>query len=744
MSTLSEHYLNLLKKWFASAEADLSPLPGSENQLVYGTGFESWGVQTQQKAFAAYAIAGCLMKPEDHIAGKTRDEMLTTAIQMLRFSLDSHIEGNSTCTDGNKWGHTWISVLGIERMMTGVDLITPKLPEDLRKLLQKVLVSEADWLLHEYSIVASPDDPGKNKPESNLWNGAFLHRIAILYPDCPNAAEYREKGTAFLFNSISVASDLQNQNIIQGKRIADWHIGGNFQETYALVHHGYMNIGYMVICLSQIAMLHFTCRERGIAAPESLYHHALDLWKLVKKFTYPDGRLLRIGGDTRVRYCYCQDYAISVWLLMADHFADPDCLEFEKHWLETVQKEQDLNEDGSFLGVRLARLKENSPLYYTRLESDRAVTLAQAAFWHAKFENLEKVPAAPQPQNVDFSWHDPFHGALFLRTAENARSWVWMAAKAPFGLCLPWNDSSLAEWDFNASGQILGTGANTIVKLCSHQERMLTNGFITIGKYAMISTTHIGEGQKDDVIAETQIACAALPDRKSMLFMQYSKAPKRVYITSLKGLMLQVPNDLYNNFSRRFISPEETWEFNGLRPPFGPQKLNTKILNIDEKITVELCYGADSLTVNRLPARQIEIRYKAIGGGNLYTEEICSKCFPGLQKYEVGELLLDECFALQTAPPPASLHFLSVSSLSCAPECRFAAFQACDGKTYAMAANFGKEEGTIEFKDKITLCEVETSWSGSQLRLSAGSCHLYMLADRSACENAVQPALLTL
>lgn len=727
MKSRRETYLSMLGKWLVSSEPYLSTLPGNPASLVYGTGYNSWGVQTQQKAFATFAICSALLKDGETLAGKSRDELLDMAVRLLRFNLNSHVEGDSTCTDGSKWGHTWISALGIERMMAGIDMIHGQLPAELQGLLRKVLISEADWLLQEHPIVASPDDPGKNKPESNLWNGALLHRVAMLYPDCPNAAAYREKGSAFLLNSISVPSDRDSAQIIAGKKLSEWHIDANFQETYALVHHGYMNVGYMVICLSQVALLHFSYRERGIAAPKELYHHALDLWKLVKQFTFPDGRLLRIGGDTRVRYCYCQDYAMSVWMLMADHFADPDALRFEQAWLKSVQLEQNLNADGSFLGSRLSRLKEVSPLYYTRLESDRAVSLAQSALWLERFAISEKLPLSSPASRSDFAWYDSFHGALFLRNAENIRSWVWMAARVPFGLCLPLNDSSLAEWDFNCSGQIQGTGMATMVQLGKHQHQLFKDSFVTIGKYAIVSAAQLGEGQKDDTVAETQIACAALPDGKSMLIMQYSKAPARVYVRSLKGLMLQLPNDLFNDFHRSIRTPAETIELNGLEPPYGLRDLNSKILNIDNKLTIELFYGADSLKINRPAERQIVIRYKDAGGGNLYCEEICSKCISGLQKYEADEVLLDECFAVQVGTLPPKTGFLENAGPTCSEECRYAAFAAADGKNYALAANFGAQEGSIEFHEKITLIEEEKDWSGTHLQLPAGTCKLFMI-----------------
>ena len=107
-------------------------------------------------------------------------------------------------------------------------------------------------------------------------------------------------------------------------------------------------------------MLHFNFRERGQTAPPELYHHAEDLWRIVKNFIFPDGRLLRIGGDTRARYTYCQSYAIPMWLLAADLFHDREAAQFERNFLEIMRKEQNDNGDGSFFSKRLDNIRETS------------------------------------------------------------------------------------------------------------------------------------------------------------------------------------------------------------------------------------------------------------------------------------------------------------------------------------------------------------------------------------------------
>lgn len=380
--TGTEAYLRLLENWIKGADPYLYDCPDRPELACYGTGDNTWGVQTNQKALAAYAMVATDDRFDEARVGRSRESVLDTALRLLRFSLHTHIEGTYTCTDGTSWGHTWISVLGVERMMHAVEALEPHLSEDDRSLLRRVLVSESDWLLDHYPIVAGLyNKDGNNRPESNLWNGALLHRTAMMYPDEPRADAYREKGSEFLINSISIPADAEDRAVVDGKAVAERHIGANFFPSYALNHHGYLNVGYMVICLSNMAMLHFAYRRRGLTAPQSLYHHGRELWDLVKACTFPDGRLLRIGGDSRVRYTYCQDYVIPVWHMMLDMDGDESVLGLERGWLAQIESEMDASRDGTFLSYRCRALQEHSPLYFSRLEADRAAALSMGLAW---------------------------------------------------------------------------------------------------------------------------------------------------------------------------------------------------------------------------------------------------------------------------------------------------------------------------------------------------------------------------
>jgi hypothetical protein len=143
----------------------------------------------------------------------------------------------------------------------------------------------------------------------------------------------------------------------------------------------------MVITLSNAAMLHFHYRSRGLKAPKILYHNWDRLWKLVKSCIYDDGRLLRIGGDTRVRYCYCQDYLLQTLNMAADCLGE-DTDSWERGWIDTLKKEMAANGDGTFLSGRAEIFVEKSPLYYTRLESDRACCISFSAWYRHMFHDF--------------------------------------------------------------------------------------------------------------------------------------------------------------------------------------------------------------------------------------------------------------------------------------------------------------------------------------------------------------------
>lgn len=754
----TEAYLRLLENWIKGADPYLYNCPDRPELVCYGTGDNTWGVQTNQKALAAYAMVATDARFDEARVGRSRESVLDTALRLLRFSLHTHIEGTYTCTDGTSWGHTWISVLGVERMMHAVEALEPHLSEDDRALLRRVLVSESDWLLDHYPIVAGLyNKDGNNKPESNLWNGALLHRTAMMYPDEPRAEAYKEKGSTFLINSISIPADAEDQAVVDGKTVADRHVGANFFPSYALNHHGYLNVGYMVICLSNMAMLHFAYRRRGLTAPQSLYHHGRELWDLVKACTFPDGRLLRIGGDSRVRYTYCQDYVIPIWHMMLDLDGDESVLEPERGWLAQIESEMDASRDGTFLSYRCRALQEHSPLYFSRLEADRAAALSMGLAWRdLAVEGAEKVklqrradiaggtaattvePAAEASAQAsssgqiaaavateavhdtneetlrlgtdgDVSWRDAYHGAYLQRSGRRIASWVWDASEKPQGLCLPVEGSDMAEWRENMAGRLEGYGRLSMQTLEAHDGRRFEGGFLTWGSTQVHSRTLMAEGQKDEQLARNQFVCAALPDDEQMIVLHRAVALRqRTAFKSIEGLNLLIPNDVFNDNHRLYYDRSGKWPIHGYGSQEEAIRTGSRWINVDNKLGVVALYGSDEIVIRRPGQRQIGMADSPKTFGlerTLYANQVCGPYLADGGNYATEDVILDTGYVMQAGADRERTSRSVGCELTLEAEVghnggvRAVQVIGADGQSYVLIANFSGERAVVKLPD---------------------------------------------
>jgi hypothetical protein len=681
MNNLRIDYLRLLEHWIPSTQAWIQAPRDRPDLLYYGDGTNGWGMQTAQKALGAFATLVDEPELDTRRCGLSRDELLQRALAMLRYTLASHHSGDYHTTDSDTtcWGHTWISSLGVERMMPGVEALWPHLTPDDHARLRAMLISESDWLLKEYPVVADPIDWKRNHPESNMWNGAVLWRTALLYPDAPDAAAFREKGTSFLLNAISIPSDKESSRLFDGRPLSAWHVGANFFESYACNHHEYLNVGYMVITLSNLALLHFTCRWLGVQAPEALYLHMEKLWQLVRMCLFDDGRLFRIGGDSRVRYCYCQDYLLPVLMLTSDALGER-CDSFERGWLQQVQTEVAANGDGTFLSTRCELFVERSPLYFTRLESDRAMTIACEVLWRRRHNDFatpggtgayQPDPAFRERLTV---WHDDYHGSCYVRDPGRFASFAWRSMEWPQGMCVPPDDSSLAEWKMNMASVIEGDGVRHPLTLVSHHETLFDGGFVTAGRFLNTTEVMLAEQIDREDTAMTTLAFAALPDGATVVTLQFARALKHCHLSHVRGLNLNLPNDIFNHGKRDYRGADA-------------------LLTIDDRLTVSALYGGE-VQIHRPPYRQIGLVWKQQWypeRGMLHCDEICIGLQLSPRWYDKDETILDFGAAVVTGNKAPTAEVLQLED-----GLRGVRVTGQDGRDYRVVANMGESEILFE------------------------------------------------
>lgn len=695
--------LDLLSQWPKFAGRDFWTAPGDSG--CYGTGYNGWGVQTNQKFMGAMALLATDADFDADLVGLSQAEVLDWALKSLRFSLATHHTGASDLADGTRWGRTWISVLGIERMMHGVHRVWDHLTDADRVSLHRVLTDEANHQVKEEIKAGVWGDSGRNKPESNIWNGAICARAAAMYPDDPNAAAWTDRAHDWFVNGISIAADAEDTTEYGGKTVKQRHIGANFFPHFSLDHHAYLNVGYMVICLSNVAMLHYALPQ-GHPFP-SLYHHAQDLWHLVKRLIFSDGRLCRIGGDTRQRYCYCQDYLLPVLVFAADVWRDTHAMGLLNGQLNLIAQEMDYNNDGSFLSRRLHHIFRLSPHYATRLESDKAVVLSMVRDW-LPGRDVAMAEMGDFESAVAGGWAEPEHGAVCHRSRTRIASFAWRAAEGPMGLCLSPHDGHLAEWMENLSGEVRLLGAEGKLKRVERREiAPFEGGFLTWGRMSDSPKRVLREGwaSEEDWVWH-DLVFAALPDGHTVVRLEHARLieGRRTYLDALLGVKLEVPNDLFNLHQRVYrgafgekvvLSHQGEQEVVVLPSPW---------VNVDDKVGAIGLYGAEAWTLLR--------RGHRVGGyaGSVLTDALCYPAQVQLTPICGPATLLDTgALILASADAEVTQQAYSANRearIEVPDPCRAVRIAGRDGRVYLLTANFGDQSQSLsidgQWKDLAT------------------------------------------
>lgn len=687
-------YIRALEPWIKAARQEVRFL--NKELAIYGLAQHGhWYMQAHDTAFCAYAVLGTDPETDETRTGMSKAELRKTALAMLRYTLRTHRAGGSVCTDGIAWGHTWISQLGLERMSAGIDALNDYLDPELRSLYAKVYASEADYLLTVPLLAGLTKN---NDPESNMWKGATLFRAACLNPEHKNATLWRKTSQKYFINSMAVPSDQNNPSVFDGMKVSDVWVGANMFDSRACNHHAYQNVGYMNITLSNLALLHFWCKRHDFAPPESLYFNALAQWEVVKACTFNDGRLLRVGGDTRIRYCYCQDYAIFVWMLAHDKFGDCDTEAFERGWLKQVFREQSNNPSGWYMFRRLEDLWNVSPLYFTRIEGDKACSLASAAYWHRIFD-FKKI--TPKKITAPTSWHDDFHGAWLQKGPKRIAFWVWQGAHKASGLCVPSQRSDMAEWQYNLAGQIFGTGTKNICMPKHWTGFSFDGGFATCGQSKIISSGSLAEGDHTPEIGTLNLAFCALPDDQTVVVVQRAKSKTSNYLRRVRGLALSIPNDVFNNFERTVFTAEGSKKLSCLPKQFELLGNKSNWLNIDDALGVIALYGGNP-QVARLSKPQVMIHHegqpKAIGG-NLYCEEISQSPSEGITFIRENSIIFDCASVLLTADAETARRYAEQKSArriaADDPDLLLLIVKGADKVDYCLAINISEKDKKI-------------------------------------------------
>jgi hypothetical protein len=488
--------------------------------------------------------------------------------------------------------------------------------------------------------------------------------------------------------------------VVAGKPVAERYVGANFFPNYALDHHGYLNVGYMVICVSNAAMLHFDMRQAGLPEPETLMHHQADLWQNLRRMIFGNGRLARIGGDSRVRYAYCQEYLLPALLFAADALGDAHAVGLTARQLALIEQEMAAGDDGTFYGCRMGAMRDTNPHYFTRLESDRAVALSMLI----NYLPLVTLPAAREgdfESSIAGGWCEQEHGAVMHRTRSRLASFAWRARGLTQGLCLTPGDATaihMAEWACNLApvARFLGDegdDAGTHRRLLRYYIETFEGGFATCGAVMEGVDIRVDEGARCTDQAVTHLAFAALPDGRTCVGLQLVVAAedRLGYLVELKGLHLNIANDCFNDFRRTLRGTSGEHILSAPPVPDETHALGSTWLAVDDVLGVAVLYGSQSLLVDRSTLRRGG-RYRS-----LFVEEVCSSVFRGIRPTQPGEVLVDVGFAVLTGATAEVMAGLHGGPLDAEGDLvRGLWVEGADGRRYEVLADFAV--GTVTVK----------------------------------------------
>ena len=335
-------------------------LPYAESKFVASAGYFGNGqsVEHGARTNADYALiyAFIYKKCQDQTLpnGITFETVKQHALAAIRYSYNSHKTGTINCTDGIKWGIVWESSMWCTSTAFASWLMADELTAVDKAAVKKMVMAEANFNLSRTIPTAIPSD---TKAEENGWDTNILAIAAALYPEEKNAEAWTLRCKQFAMNTYSVAADLSRKDpvkdVVDGKTIADWHIGGNLFPDYALENHNFFHTSYLNIPIQEMSesLLAYKAVQNQakptFPIPNALKYNVPNVWNsMLKEFIMADGILAMPNGNDWSMYIYDE---LGTYSALACIYRDPDALMLESMVLKYAKMRQTTTTDGSFL-----------------------------------------------------------------------------------------------------------------------------------------------------------------------------------------------------------------------------------------------------------------------------------------------------------------------------------------------------------------------------------------------------------
>jgi hypothetical protein len=446
----------------------------------------------------------------------------------------SHVTGDSTCIDGNKWGRVWQSSWWSAKLGLAAHLAWDKLDELSRVLARTVLADEANHLLTRTPTTGLTWD---TKAEENAWDTEALAVALLLMPGHENAARWREQLNAFAMNTLSRAVDQESAEVVEGKAVRDWNCSVNLFHDFTLENHGSCHFCYVASPLVSLTVARLAHQLANTAPPTTLLHNVRSFWNRHKPL-FMDRSFAYVGGQDWARYTYGQYFVVPACAMLQEAIGDGDAALIESLRLSQLLEEQSTNRDGGFFSARVTQSQYTGQK--VKYETDCYAQLVLAKLIHERNpQRVAPTPLASFRQNQTAVHIAREAHVAWARSPDLLFSFCAQAleSKKPLILFSPTGHESLTEW---MPGNLCGNIEYTDRGVCPRLLSMLQRD----GKLLIDCTFLQKQGNSSAI--EQKLSIAFNPAQSTLRLTCSATAKRKLWITECFGLNFAVANDRFN------------------------------------------------------------------------------------------------------------------------------------------------------------------------------------------------------
>jgi len=397
-----------------------------------------WYGTDQSEAALLLAFAAKYGDYDETVAGIPREDIKKMAIKVLRYACFTHDTGPEECVrvDGRnrlqaktKWGGNFVpwpgprskffqsSQVGSSIQLFGLAawILWDDLDEETRQMSYNVVTDYAErWWNYE------PRDGVyyNTQAEENGWTAMGTFTAAVIFPDDPRAANWREGALRWLLDSGMTPLDMvSSEKTEDGKalreRIDHITIHPDFTtENHSMVHPGYLGAP---ITFRERFML-YTLLAGADVLPgifhnwQILYNNAFKIW------SGADSGAIPIQSQDWWYYSVPLTTHVSARLL----FHDPHAALLEQKAIDTFERSQASHINGTIYDDEPEKCIVSSDFQnLADMEVGAALAPVFAYLWHMCLgEGIAPVNDAQFEKEIDCVRNYPYGGSVVHRTAK--------------------------------------------------------------------------------------------------------------------------------------------------------------------------------------------------------------------------------------------------------------------------------------------------------------------------------------